>query len=146
MIYLMRIATLIFILLGSAASLYAPLEVSFPQAAGVYASVSATLLGFMMAVLAILASLSGRPLIKNMGRVGLYKKLLSVLYMTICCFGVSTFLSLISLFVLAQGAKWLIIVATGFMAGGAFTLAVGLVWLRNILNLLAPKDGKPLSF
>lgn len=136
-----KIMLFVSIALGSVAAFYASWEIPFSQAASVYASVSATLLGFMMAVLAILASLSGHRLIKNMGKVGLYKKLLTVFYTTICCFGVSAFLSLASLFVLSQNAKWLVIIASGFMTGGAFTLVVGLLRLHTILSLLVPKDG-----
>ena len=56
---------------------------------GLYAQVSATMLGFLLAAMAILASISGHRLIRNMQRTGHFVVLLNRFFTNTIAFGIS---------------------------------------------------------
>lgn len=63
---------------------------------GLIAQISVTMLGFLLAALAILASISGSRLVRNMKRTGHYSVLLSKFFWNVIAYGVATGLALIA--------------------------------------------------
>ncbi len=63
---------------------------------GLIAQISATMLGFLLAALAILASISGHRLVRNMQKTGHFKVLLEKLFFNVVTYGLATGLSLIA--------------------------------------------------
>ncbi|RJX32328.1 MAG: hypothetical protein C4516_04315 [Oxalobacter sp.] len=59
-------------------------------AAGVLAQIGATMLGFVLAALAILATMSNSKLVRNMGRTGHYQVLLQRMFVCVGAFGLVT--------------------------------------------------------
>lgn len=68
-------------------------------AAGVVAQIGATMLGFVLAALAILMSISSSRLIRNMQRTGHYQVLITRMFGCIASFGLLALLGLVLLFV-----------------------------------------------
>lgn len=72
-------------------SLLNGLEVGdFRTAAGIVAQLSGTMLGFILAALAILTTILGEPLIRNMQRTGHFKVLLGRMLSCVAAFGIAT--------------------------------------------------------
>lgn len=69
------------------------------SAAGVVASLSGTMLGLILAALAILASVANTTLIRNMSRTGHFQFLLRRMVVCIAAFGVTTLVGIGMLFV-----------------------------------------------
>lgn len=67
-------------------------------AIGATAQISATMLGFVLAALAVLATIANTKLVRNMQRTGHYKLLMQRMYGCIIAFGVVTITGLILLF------------------------------------------------
>lgn len=67
------------------------------NALGVVAQISATMLGFLLAALAILASISGHRLLREMQRLGHYRVLLRVIYVDSLVFGLTMALGIAGL-------------------------------------------------
>lgn len=65
---------------------------------GAFASVSVTLLGFLLAALSILSALVNRRLVMNMQRTGHYEQLTKELFITAAAYLVAMVLSLLALF------------------------------------------------
>ena len=63
---------------------------------GLLAQIAATMLGFLLAALAILASITGHRLIRNMQKTGHFKVLLNRCFANIIAYGVSTATALIA--------------------------------------------------
>lgn len=63
---------------------------------GLLAQVSATMLGFLLAALAILASISGQRLVRNMQKTGHYRVLLSRFFMDTVAYGIASLVSLLA--------------------------------------------------
>ncbi|WP_157659071.1 hypothetical protein [Thauera butanivorans] len=59
------------------------------SAVGIGAQISATMLGFLIAAMSILASISGHRLLRNMQRTGHYRVLLRRLFWNASAYGVS---------------------------------------------------------
>jgi hypothetical protein len=63
---------------------------------GLLAQISATMLGFLLAALAILASIAGQRLLRNMQKTGHYRVLLQRFFVDSLAYGVATGASLIA--------------------------------------------------
>lgn len=63
---------------------------------GLLAQISVTMLGFLLAALAILASISGHRLIRNMQKTGHYKVLLNRFFANVVAYGVAASIALIA--------------------------------------------------
>lgn len=63
---------------------------------GLLAQISATMLGFLLAALAILASIAGHRLLRNMQRTGHYQVLLKRFFVNTVAFGMATFVALLA--------------------------------------------------
>lgn len=59
-------------------------------AAGIIAQLSGTMLGFILAALAILTTILGEPLVRNMQRTGHFRVLMSRMLSCIAIFGIAT--------------------------------------------------------
>lgn len=66
--------------------------------AGVFATISATLLGFLIAALSILVSVGDKTLVANMKRTGHYKVLMDNLFWTAAWLSLAMILALATLF------------------------------------------------
>lgn len=112
-------------------------QISFALSMGTLAQISATMLGFMMAVLAILASISNTRLIRNMQRSGHYHVMLKMIFINNLGFTLLTFIAfLISL----RPDKLLILSAPTFCIAtfSAITFAGTLVMLWQTLRNIKP--------
>lgn len=90
--------------------------------ASTFASIAATLLGFIIAALSILASLMDRTLLKNMNKTGHFDVLLSELHGAALAFLLVLVVALISLFVSYPWLQVGIAVCAGTMAIGVLML------------------------
>lgn len=91
-------------------------------AASAFASVGVTMLGFMLAMLAVLVSVSDRRLLRNMNRTGHLKRLLERVYWAGAYFGVSMIASLAGLFLSSQPLGFSMSIATGALVGALYLL------------------------
>jgi len=73
-------------------------EAETRSATGIIAQVSATMLGFLIAALSVLASISGHRLIRNMQSKGYFRVLLRHLFWNSSAFGLTLVLSLACIF------------------------------------------------
>lgn len=73
-------------------------EAETRTAIGIIAQVSATMLGFLIAALSVLASISGQKMIRNMQRTGHFRVLLRHLFWNSGAFGLTLALSLAGIF------------------------------------------------
>lgn len=90
--------------------------------ASTFASISATLLGFIIAALSILASLMDRTLLKNMNKTGHFSVLLDELRVAAEFFLLVVVVSLISLFLPSPVLQAGIAVSAGAMSCGVLVL------------------------
>lgn len=63
---------------------------------GLISQISATMLGFLLAALAILASISGHRLIRNMQKTGHFRVLLQRIFMNVVVYGLATGAALVA--------------------------------------------------
>ncbi len=91
-------------------------------AASAYTSVGVTMFGFMLAMLAILVSVSDRRLLRNMNKTGHLQRLLANVYWTGGYFGVSMIVSLAALFLTGKLLGFFLGAATGMLAGALYRL------------------------
>lgn len=113
-------------------------------AASAYASVGVTMLGFMLAMLAVLVSVSDRRLLRNMNRTGHLRRLLEKVYWTGAYFGVSMVASLAGLFLSSQPLGYFMSFATGTLVGALYLLFfVGRSFWRVLT--IAPEGDKQLE-
>jgi len=116
-----------------------PRLASFMATMGILAQISAAMLGFMMAVLAILASISDKKLIRNMQRTGHYHGMLRRIFINNIGFGLLTSFSLfVSLrpdfiFNLAPLVFW-----ASFFSSMLFSSSLVMLW--QILMHLKPSS------
>lgn len=73
-------------------------EASLSSIGGTVASVAATMLGFLLAILAVLISVSDKPLLKEMDERGYYRDLLKTIMVGCALFAVSIIVGFIFLF------------------------------------------------
>lgn len=71
---------------------------TFRNAAGIVAQIGATMLGFVLAALAILATVVNTRLIRNMQRTGHYRVLLRRMFGAVAAFGFVTIAGLVFIF------------------------------------------------
>lgn len=97
-----------------------------PDAAGsiasAFATVSGTLIGFLIAALSILTALTNHQLVKNLRKTGHYDSILRKIYWTAFVFILVLAISLSALFVTGAILVWAIAVPAGFMAMGIVML------------------------
>lgn len=108
-------------------------------AIGVLAQISATMLGFMMAVLAILASISNSLLVRNMQRSGHFHAMLVRIFVDNLGFAAVTVIS----FVIAFRPDWMTVLAPfvfGFLIFSSALFASSLVMLWQTLAHLKPTN------
>jgi len=115
------------------------------QGASAVASVGATMLGFVLAILAILVSLADRRLIRNMHKTGHFRSLVSRLFSVAIYFGAVTVLALICLVLSDMILRTLLGVSLGFTASSVLQLAIAGRTLWRVLERLAPPDGQALD-
>ncbi|WP_054285942.1 hypothetical protein [Gulbenkiania mobilis] len=120
-------------------------DATLSTAAGAYASVAVTMLGFTLAMLAILVSVADRRLIRNMGRTGHYQRLLKGLYWASAYYAATMLASLVTLFLKAAVMQIGIAVSSGLMIGATICLVVMSSRLWRVLNILVPQDKSPLE-
>lgn len=110
-----------------------------------YASVAVTMLGFTLAMLAILVSVADRRLIRNMGRTGHYKLLLQGLYWSAAYYAATMLISLVTLFFTDTYLRVSIAISSGSMIGATICLASMSYKLWRVLNALVPQDRSSLE-
>lgn len=102
---------------------------------GTLAQVSVSMMGFMLAALAILASISDKPLLKNMANMGHFKDLLLSLF-TACAVYMCTFLIAGSVLVLGDyGLHWREILFAFLCSNIIATLQIGWKFWKVLSNL-----------
>lgn len=102
---------------------------------GTIAQISVSMMGFMLAALAILASISDKPLIKNMANLGLFKDLLLSLF-TACSIYMLSFLISASVLVLGDyGVHWKNILLGAVCSSIVATAQIGWKFWKVLSNL-----------
>lgn len=102
---------------------------------GTIAQISVSMMGFMLAALAILASISDKPLIKNMANLGLFKDLLLSLF-TACSIYMISFLISASVLVLGDfGMHWKDILLGAVCSSIVATVQIGWKFWKVLSNL-----------
>ncbi|QDH59502.1 hypothetical protein [Pandoraea pnomenusa] len=115
------------------------------QAASAQASVAVTMLGFMLAMLAILVSIADRRLIRNMNKTGHFTQLLLRLYAASAYFGILMIVALLCLFLQSIALKIGSALSIGLAAGAIVRLLESGRKLWRVLDLLNPRDRAPLE-
>lgn len=77
---------------------------------GIFAQISATMLGFLMAALSILATVSGNRLMRNLRKTGHYRSLLSGFFLNTVAFTAAMLASFAALLI-SNGAPWTYLIA-----------------------------------
>ena len=113
--------------------------------AGTYASVAVTMLGFMLAMLAILVSVADRKLIRNMNKTGHFTLLLKRIYWAAGYYGATMLLSMTSLFLAGASLHIAGAVCSGLMVGATASLIHAMRKLWLVLTLLNPPSSSPLE-
>lgn len=108
----------------------------------VFTSVSVTMLGFTLAMLAVLVSISSTRIVRNMNRTGHYDLIVLRLFISAGMFGAVLVSALVCLFLFGQPFVVGVAISSGFMVGAcvAMTISTYKFWL--LLKLLhADKSG-----
>lgn len=93
-------------------------------AAGIIAQTSATMLGFLLAVVSVLASIAGTRLVKNMMKTGHYRVLLRKLMLNALAYGLAAAISFPAIFI----SDFVIQV----IAISLFSFTVACLWLIDV--------------
>lgn len=102
---------------------------------GTTAQISVSMMGFMLAALAILASITDKPLIKNMAHMGLFKDLLMSLF-TACTLYTFSFLITESVLIIGDyGMYWREILIGSLSASLVATIQIGWKFWKVLSNL-----------
>lgn len=106
--------------------------------ASAVASIAGTMLGFLLAALAVLASIAGSRLLRNMQRTGHYQVLLHRLIISA---GFFLFLLLAALVTMLGGVKlpWAWEAATGLVVAAIFALVDAMYKFAQVLLALKPE-------
>ena len=127
-------------------SAWAPLGAeSIKGIAGMYAQIAVTMLGFMLAMLAILVSVADRRAIRNIARTGHFEKLLRRLYYASGCFGATLVASVVTMMLLATPQQVSAAISNGFMMSSIYLLVSTGRYLWKVLMLLVPESGSRLE-
>lgn len=111
--------------------------------AQVYVSVSVTMVGFTLAMLAILVSASGTRLIRNMSKTGHYDRVNARFLVTAAFFGATLVSSLASLFLSTGLVKVGMSISTGLLVGAGWALMVSARKFWLVLKLVSvDKSGR----
>ncbi|NGZ26072.1 MAG: hypothetical protein G8345_04190 [Magnetococcales bacterium] len=104
---------------------------------GQIASIGSSLLGFILAAMAILASLLNRPFIETLRRSGHFQQLVSELAWSSWCFFASILFSMITMFISSPDIlQWIFPVAISSFTFGMSFLAVALYHFFLVLKYL----------
>ena len=102
---------------------------------GTTVQVSVSMMGFMLAALAILASISDKPLVKNMGNMGHYRDLLLSLF-TACSVYMFSFLISGSVLILGDyGFHWKQVLFGSLCSNIVATIQIGWKFWKVLSNL-----------
>jgi hypothetical protein len=102
---------------------------------GTTAQISVSMMGFMLAALAILASITDKPLVKNMAHMGLFKDLLMSLF-TACTLYTFSFLIAESVLIIGDyGMHWREILIGALVASLIATIQIGWKFWKVLSNL-----------
>jgi hypothetical protein len=99
-------------------------KTNFETLASVLATVGATLLGFILTAVTILAALADTKLVSNMSKTGHSRVLLDELFGSVAIFFIVTALAMASLFGPDASALWCAALASMYFILGAGTLVV----------------------
>jgi len=103
------------------------------------------MLGFVLAILAILVSLADRRLIRNMHKTGHFVSLLSRLFTVAIYFGFLTVIAMAALLLSGLPLRVAMASAFGVTASSVLQLALAGRTLWRVLERLVPKDGPSLE-
>jgi hypothetical protein len=107
---------------------------------GTLAQVSVSMMGFMLAALAILASITDKPLIKNMANMGHFKDLLLSLF-SACAFYMLSFLTASSVLLLGDyHGDWRLFLFASICSDVVATLQIGWKFWKVLSNLSSPPN------
>ena len=110
-----------------------------------YTSIAATMLGFMLTLLAIIISISHTRLLRNMAKTGHYRILTNQIYLTFCLYIIALSISLFGLFTTEK----ILLATVSLSTGVVFTAAINtwciVVRFRQVLNALLPNEGERLE-
>lgn len=114
---------------------------TLPNVLGIVAQIAATMMGFLIAALAILASIAGTRLLRNLQRTGHYAILLSRLFISAACFFLLLVVSGAALF-LTTGFPCVMEVLFGLILACCASLVDASVKLTAVLMALGPIEKK----
>lgn len=102
---------------------------------GTVVQVSVSMMGFMLAALAILASITDKPLVKNMAKMGHYQDLLLSLFVA-CLVYMFSFLVSGSVLVVGDiGIEWRQVLIGALISNVTATLQIGWKFWKVLSNL-----------
>ncbi|WP_118186011.1 hypothetical protein [Paraburkholderia phosphatilytica] len=110
-----------------------------------YASTAGTMLGFVLAMITVLVSMSDRRLIRNMARTGHFMRLLGKLYGCAIYFGLALLVALPLMVVKAQLLRIGIVLASGLLLSAAVQLIMSGFRLWGVLKLISGSITGPLE-
>lgn len=113
------------------------------QVASTVAQIAATMMGFLIASLAILASIANMRLLRNMQRVGTYGVLLERMIIS-AVFFFFTLLFALAVMVAPQKVPYALVVGAGLLAGSCYALVRAICNFSMVLFALRP-DSRSLE-
>lgn len=113
--------------------------------AGGYASTAGTMLGFVLAMITVLISMSDRRLIRNMARTGHYLRLLSGMYGCAIYFGAALAVSLPMLVLSCTPLRIGVALCSGLFVSAAIQLFQAGLKLWKVLKLISESYPGPIE-
>lgn len=106
------------------------------SAVGIASQISATMLGFLIAALSILASISGHRLLRNMQKTGHYRVLLRRLFWNSGAYGLAMVLAFMAVLLNGEWFKPMSLAAlTGFTYATLFLIDIGWRFWLVLINI-----------
>jgi len=110
-----------------------------------YASTAGTMLGFVLAMITVLISMSDRRLIRNMARTGHFVRLLGKLYGCAIYFGLALVIALPLMVVKCGLLRIGIVLTSGLLVSAATQLIMSGFQLWGVLKLISGSITGPLE-
>jgi hypothetical protein len=110
-----------------------------------YASTAGTMLGFVLAMITVLISMSDRRLIRNMARTGHFVRLLGKLYGCAIYFGLALVIALPLMVVKCELLRIGIALTSGLLVSAAMQLIMAGFRLWGVLKLISGSVTGPLE-
>lgn len=108
------------------------------SAVGIASQISATMLGFLIAALSILASISGHRLLRNMQKTGHYRVLLRRLFWNSGAYGLAMVLAFLAVLLNGEWFKPMSLMAlTSFTYATLFLIDIGWRFWLVLINISA---------